>query len=386
MNKTNTLLGQLLELVSRSQFNKLVKQHQTEKGAKGFTSWAHFVSMLFAQLTGQTGLRSIEDGINQQYASLYHLGLSQKVRRSTISYANENRDSALFEDLFYAILEDVHTNRNKHGFKFKNPLYSIDATTIDLCLNLFPWADFRDTKAGIKISVKLDHRGNVPCFVVISNAREHESQEVEKIPLKTGDIVAFDRGYNNYKYYANLCSEKIYFVTRLKENAVYSVVQENETGKNSTVLSDEIIMLNGFYAQKDCPFYLRRIVSLDPKTQKSIEILTNHLGWAASTICSIYKDRWQIELFFKAMKQNLKIKRFFGTSRNAVYTQIWIALIAYLLFCILRFTTKSKRTFTCFISVFPTVVFQRRSLFEWFTDSFPDPILERSTFGQLALL
>ena len=214
------------------------------------------------------------------------------------------------------------------GNMLKNPLYSIDATTIDLCLTLFPWADFRETKAGIKLSVKLDHRGKIPCFAIISNAREHESKEVEKIPLQSGDIVAFDRGYNNYKYFAKLCANSIYFVTRLKENASYTVVSTNETGSNNNILSDEVICLNGFYAQKECPFYLRKIVSLDPKTDKKIEILTNQISWAASTICAVYKDRWQIELFFKAIKQNLKIKRFYGTSRNAVYTQIWIALIA----------------------------------------------------------
>ena len=163
MNKTNTLLGQLLELVPRSRFTSLVKAYETEKGAKGFTSWTQFVSMLFAQLSGQSGLRSIEDGINQQRSSLYHLGISRNVKRSTLAYANENRDAALYESLFYAILEHVPKGQS-HGFRFKNPLYSIDATTIDLCLKLFPWADFRGTKAGVKLSVKLDHRGKIRMF------------------------------------------------------------------------------------------------------------------------------------------------------------------------------------------------------------------------------
>lgn len=376
----------MLDFIPRSQFQRLVKQHKTEKGAKGFSSWAHFTTMLFAQLSGQSGLRSIEDGINQQRSSLYHLGISTEVKRSTIAYANEHRDASFFEALFYAVLATVPVADQKHGFRFKNPLYSIDATTIDLCFNLFPWADFRETKAGIKVSIKLDHRGKIPCFAVISNARKHESQELPNIPLNTGDIVAFDRGYNNYNYFADLCRRNIYFVTRMKSNATYTIIKENHTDMSGCIISDEIIELNGFYAQKTCPFHLRRIVSFDPNTEKTIEILTNHLKWSSTTIAAIYKDRWQIELFFKAIKQNLKVKRFYGTSRNAVHTQIWIALISYLLFCILRFTTKSARTFTCFISVFPTVAFQRRSLYEWFSESPPIPNSRKTCYGQLVLL
>ncbi len=386
MNNTNTLLAQMLDFIPRSQFQKLAKHHKTEKGAKGFSSWAHFTTMLFAQLSGQSGLRSIEDSINQQRSSLYHLGICSQVKRSTIAYANEHRSASFFEDLFYAILSTVPVTEQKHGFRFKNPLYSIDATTIDLCLKLFPWADFRENKAGIKLSIKLDHRGKVPCFAVMSNARKHEVRELPNIPLNTGDIVVFDRAYNDYKYFASLCKRKIYFVTRLKSDATYTVVRNNEPGKNERIVSDEIIALNGFYAQKDCSYHLRKIISFDPETEKTIEILTNHLEWSAATIAAIYKDRWHIELFFKAVKQNLRIKRFYGTSKNAVHTQIWIALIAYLLFCILKFATKASRTFTCFISVFPTVAFQRRSLFDWFSDSPPILNQDKNDFGQLVLI
>lgn len=371
MNKHNTIFGQLLGFVNRPRFNKLANEYQTDKGSKGFSSWAHFASMLFGQLSGQSGLRSIENGINGQGSSLYHLGIPNNVKRSTISYANRNRNSLLFERLFYEILGDVQENKPKHGFKFKNPLYSIDATTIDLCLNLFPWADFRENKGGIKISVKLDHRGKIPCFVVMSNAIEHETKAIPKIPLNAGDIVAFDRGYNDYGYFATLCNKEIYFVTRMKSNAKYNVISTNSANHDRGIISDEIIELSGFYSKKDCPHYLRKIVSIDPKTEKTITILTNHLLWAPTTIASIYKDRWQIELFFKAIKQNLKIKRFYGTSRNAVYTQIWIALITYLLYCHLRFISKAKQSFTNFMSVLPTVLFQRRSIWDWFFEKSP---------------
>ncbi len=228
--------------------------------------------------------------------------------------------------------------------------------------------------------------GRFQGYKIISNALAHESNEVEKIPLHAGDIAVFDRGYNNYKYFAKLCRDKVSFVTRIKSNATYTVVNINQTGNSKTILSDETIELNGFYAKQNCPFYLRKITSLDPITGKEIDILTNHLDWSASTIAAIYKDRWQIELFFKAIKQNLKIKRFYGTSKNAVHTQIWIALITFLLFCILKFRTKTTRTFTCFISVFPTVIFQRRSLLEWFSDKLPDNPTSLNLYGQLALL
>lgn len=386
MNKHNTILGQMLDFIPRSQFQKLVKNHQTERGAKGFSSWAHLVSMLFGQLSRQSGLRSIQHGINKQRSSFYHLGLTSEIKRSTLSYANTHRDSKLYEDLFYHLVEKLPNKQDKHGFRFKNPLYSIDATTIDLCLSLFDWAEFREKKGGIKLNVKLDHQGKIPCFVHITSAKTHESRSVRNIPLEKGDIVTFDRGYTDYNYFSFLCNEKIWFVTRLKTNASYTVVKENICSNPNHILADEIIELDGFYAAKNCPFHLRRIVSYDSQTNKTIEILTNHLSWSATTIASIYKDRWHIELFFKAIKQNLKIKRFYGTSRNSVYTQIWIALIAYLLFYLLKSGIKTPMSFSCFVSVFPIVAFQRRCLYNWFVKAPPDIQESIAVSGQLELL
>jgi hypothetical protein len=376
MNKYNTIFGQILDYVSRSDFQNLVEKHKSDKGSKGFSSWSHFATMLFAQISGQNGLRSIENGINYQGNNLYHLGIPKLVKRSTISYANKTRDADFFEQLFYTVLEKVQKQKQNHGFRFKNPLYSIDATTIDLCLKLFPWADFRETKAGIKITMKLDHRGKIPCFAVISTAKEHESKQIEKIPLQTGDVIAIDRGFNNYKYFSSLCIKKIWFVTRMKSNATFSVVETNPLVASNTILADEVIQLTGSKAKKDCPLPLRRIVSFDPETQKTIAILTNNLVWSASTIAAVYKDRWQIELFFKAMKQNLKIKRFYGTTKNAVLIQIWVALITYLLFSLIKFVTKTKYSFSLFISIVSTTLFQRRPLFEWLVNS-PPPLKRR---------
>jgi hypothetical protein len=386
MNKYNTIFGQILDYIPRSDFQKLVKEHDSDKGNKGFSTWAHFATMLFAQVSGQNGLRSIENGINHQSTALYHLGIPKLVKRSTISYSNKNREADFFEQLFYTVLQKVQKQKQNHGFRFKNPLYSIDATTIDLCLKLFPWADFREKKAGIKITVKLDHRGKIPCFAVISTAKEHESQHLKKIPLQPGDVAAIDRGFTNYSYFASLCNKKISFITRMKSNAIFSVVKENPLPASGTILSDEVILLTGYKAKKECPFPLRRIVSEDPETKKQITILTNNLFWAASTIAAVYKDRWQIELFFKAMKQNLKIKRFYGTSKNAVLIQIWIALIAYLLFSLIKFATKSEYSFSLFISVISTILFQRRLLFEWLMIS-PPPLKRQSVLSlQLELI
>ncbi len=383
MNKHNTILGQMLELISRSHFEKLVKEHQTEHGAKGLKSWTQFVTMLFAQISGQHGLRSIEQTMNHQQNSWYHLGIgntNRSVKRSTLSYANAHRSAELYKALFESLAEEAQRNPETHGMRFKNPLYSIDATTIDVCLNLFPWADFRENKGGIKLTVKLDHRGKFPCFVTESNARQHESKKIGEVPYQEGDVLVFDRGFNNYQYYKKICTDGVVFVTRLKTNAVYQVTKNRRVHDNSTILSDEEIVI----AKVSSKITLRKIVSFDPETQKEITLLTNQLKWSPVTVSRVYKDRWQIELFFKAIKQNLKIKRFYGNSKNAVMTQIWIALIAYLLFYLLKVKCRNTSlSFTYFISVMKTMLFHRVSLFELLDNTTPlrpkpKPILQFS--------
>jgi putative transposase len=382
MKKYNTIFGQLLGLISRSRFEMLVKEHQTEKGAKGLTSWTQFVSMVFGQISGQHGLRGIETGMNSQKSSLFHLGISGKVKevkRSTLSYANKNRDANLFKSLFAVVLLKAQTMKVSHGFPFKNPLYSIDATTIDLCLKLFPWADFRENKGGIKLTVKLDHQGKIPCFVTESNARQHDSQKIREVPLKADDVVVFDRGYFDCAYFAALTGEKVWFVTRLKKNVKYRIVKKNKACKKSNIISDYEILIPGYSTQQT----LRKIIAVSPETGKRITLLTNNHNWSPATIAAVYKDRWQIELFFKAIKQNLKIKRFYGNSKNAVMTQIWIALIVYLLFYILKQQSKNTElSFTNFISVIRTMLFQRRCLLDWLIDPSPPPNIQQCSLLQ----
>jgi len=373
MNKHNTILGQMIALISRSHFEKLVKEYKTECRAKGLRSWTQFVTMLFSQLTGQHGLRSIEQGMNNQRNSWYHLGImntEREVKRSTLSYANVHRSAELFKAVFLSLLIQAQAQLGSHGLRFKNPLYSIDSTTIDLCLQLFPWADFREGKGGIKLTVKLDHQGKIPCFVVESNAREHDAKKVREVPYEAGDVLVFDRGYSDYGYFASICKKKAYFVTRLKRKAVYKRVKKNPVKEGGNIISDYEIIIPSLSKE----IRLRKIISRDPKTKKRIVLLTNNLKWSAGTIAGVYKERWQIELFFKAIKQNLKIKRFYGNTKNAVMTQIWIALIAYLLFYLLKVKSKSVHlSFTNFISVIKTMLFQRVSLYDFLCGTSPPP-------------
>jgi hypothetical protein len=329
----------MLDLVSRSHFEKQVKEYKTEHGAKRLRSWTQFATMLFSQLTGQHGLRSIEQGMNNQRNGWYHLGINnteREVKRSTLSYANAHRSAELYEAVFKKLIIQAQSLSGNHEFKFKNPLYSIDSTTIDLCIKLFPWADFRKSKGGIKLTVKLDHQGKIPCFAVQSNAREHDTKKIREVPYEAGDVLVFDRGYTDYGYFASICERKAYFVTRLKRNTVYKRVKRNSVREGGNVISDYEITIPSLSQE----ITLRKITVRDPKTKKRMTLLTNNLKWSAATVAGVYKERWQIEIFFKAVKQNLKIKRFYGNSRNSVMTQIWIALIAYLLFYLLK--AKSK--------------------------------------------
>jgi putative transposase len=253
----------------------------------------------------------------------------------------------------------------KHKFRFKNPLYSIDNTVIDLCLSLFDWTKFRTIKGAVKWHVKLNHSGYLPTFAIVTTGKTHEQKVAPLIPLEKGDVAVFDRAFTNFNWYATLCDKDIYFVTRLKKNADYRVVERRNTNHLKNISSDQIIEFKGFYSKQKIPYRLRRIRSKDPETGKYIVLLTNQLEWSAKTIAQIYKDRWQIELFFKALKQQLKVKSFVGTSKNALLSQLWIALIAYLLLCYLKFKSKFSWSLYTLCSILPTNLFSRRNLWDW---------------------
>ena len=368
MNKYNTLFGQLLSQVKRPEFDKLCKTMNSDKFRKNFNTWDQFVVMAFAQITGQNGLRSIENALNGQKRSFYHLGLNHDVKRSTISYANKTHSPDFFESLYYQLFSGLERGARKLTEK---KLYAIDATTIGLNMKDFPWAKFRSTKSGVKIHVKYDIGESVPEYLFVTNAEEHENNTLGKMNLKKGDVVTFDRGYNNYTQFSEFCQNTIYFVTRLKDNASYKVIKTRKT-YSKKITSDQIIQFTGYTAEKKCPNELRRIRAVDSETGKAIVLLTNMRSCTAEKVAEIYRKRWRIELFFKTIKQNLKIKSFYGTTENAVKTQIWIAMIVYLLFMLLKKTTGCiTKSFTHFISEIAVSLFQRIDLSDWLSGSSP---------------
>jgi putative transposase len=316
--------------------------------------------MIFAQFTNQPSLKSIESSLLANSTCMYHLGIS-KTSKSTIAYANENRDYRVYEHLFYELYSKVKAIAPKHRFRFKNKLSSVDATTIDLCNATFPWAKFRKSKSGVKLVLKLDHNGYIPEQATLTNAICHEKTSVNYSWFDKDEIIAFDKGFSDYKFFANLYNNGIYFVTRLKKNAQYEVISEISS-KHENILSEKIISFTGYYSKKKCPMKLRMIESHDPDTDKTITLITNHFSLSPDTIAKIYKERWQIEIFFKMMKQYLKIKRYYGNSRNAVYTQIYIALISFLLLTYLKFTTKCRIPMSRIISILRLNIFLKRDL------------------------
>jgi hypothetical protein len=376
MIRQMSLFGQLLNEFSRSAFVSLVRKHQTERCAKGFSSWSHFVSMLFCQLAQAKSLREICDGLRCCLGKLVHIGMQDGPRRSTLAYANQHRRWELFQDLFFEMLPRCQQVAPHKKFPFKNKMLSIDASTFDLCLSLFPWAKFYQTKGAVKLHLLLDHDGYLPVYACIREAAVHEINIARILDLPPDSIIAMDRGFTDYSLYHSWTERKIWFVTPQRSHARYQVIEQRPVVASKNVLSDEIITWTNFYSQRDCPVPLRRIVVWDPEKEEEIVLLTNHLDFAASTIAAIYKDRWQIEIFFKTLKQNLKVKTFVGTSENALKIQIWTALIAMLLIKYLKFRATLSWSMSNLIALLRLNLFTYRDLWEWINHPFNTPPLE----------
>jgi hypothetical protein len=325
----------MLKLIPRHHFAKLEAEHGNGRKARSFTRWSQLVHLVFIQLTARASLRDGVASLKARFKNLYHLG-ARPVARSTFADANNRRPASFFEALFGLMYQRCQPLAPKHKFKFKNKLYSLDATVVSLCLSLFPWASLRRTKAGLKLHTLLDHNGYLPAFVAISSAREPDIKKARSLRLPKGSIVVADLGYTDYAWYGDLTSQKIFFVTRQKRNAAYEVLESRTVNKTQGLLSDHTIRLTGVRAL-ECPVPLRRIAYRDAASGKRYVFLTNHFKLSAKTIADIYKERWQIEIFFRWIKQNLRIKAFIGNSENAVLSQIFAALMVYLLLCYLKF-------------------------------------------------
>ena len=354
--------------------------HQGERHAKGFTCWAQFTAMLFCQLAHTDSLREICNDLACCVGKLVHLGITRGPSKSSLSYANVHRPAAIFEDLFWSMTHRFRARSQlgarTHAFRFKNKLLSLDSTTISLCLSLFPWATFRRAKGGVKAHVLLDHDDYLPAYVLISQATMHDAKVLGLLRLNAGSIVAMDRAYNDYRQFARWTDAGVYFVTRMKDNAVYAVVDERDVPVHRNIHSDAIILLTGPQAQSKCPHLLRRIVVWDAEHEREIVLLTNHLDFGATTVAGIYKERWQIELFFKALKQNLRVKSFVGTTENALRIQIWTALLALLLLKWLHHLSTAGWSLSNLASMLRLNLFTYRHLRDWLDDPFNTPPLE----------
>jgi len=374
MNKFSSIFVQILQIFSKKDFYRAVIETRAERGAKGFTCWQQFVAMIFCQLGRAQSLREISGGLASCLGKLKHLGIDSAPNRSTLSYANEHRPWQLYQKVFYAFLDQCKPLvKGKQKFRFKSKLFSLDATTIELCASLFDWAKFRTTKGAVKLHLLLDHEGYLPVFAHITEGKTHEVNIARGLHIPKGSIVAIDRGYIDYALFGRWTQDGVFFVTRQKDNADYIVIEEKSIPQNRNILKDQIIELSGFYSRQKCPYPLRRIEVWDEENERTLVLLTNHLSFGSTTIAAIYKDRWQIEIFFKTIKQNLKIKTFVGTSPNALMIQIWTALIAILILKYLKFRSTFGWSLSNLAAMLRYNLFTYRNLWEWIHNPYEPP-------------
>lgn len=360
MSHYNTIMSQILTFFPRHDFENLAKRYQNNHYVKTFTTWKQFATLLYAQISGKDSLREIEYGLAAQSSKLYHLGIDSRICRSTLCEANTKRNYELFEKLFYILLDKCRSITPKHKFRFKNPLYTLDATVIDLCLSVFPWAKFRTSKGALKLHYQFDHAGNIPSFLTVTHGKCHEiSIAKNHFTIMPDSIYCFDKGYYDFNWFRRINDEKSTFVTRAKDNLQYGITGQHELPKNKGIFEDASIRLTGFNTDSAYPDQLRLIRYYDKEHDRILEFLTNNFDLSAQTIAQIYKARWQIELFFKWIKQNLKIKTFLGTSKNAVLTQIWIAMCYYLVLAFIKYQTKYKYSLFYLHNVIKETIFER---------------------------
>jgi hypothetical protein len=366
MNEGTPIFSQLIQFLDRKLFQKCVNRYGGSKGIKVFSCWDQFLCLAFAQLTYRDSLRDIEACLNGSRELLYRMGFRcKRISRSTISRANRDRDSRIFEDFAWLVIAEakrVMDNREASNLPADGMIFALDSTIVDLCLSLFPWAKFRSTKAGVKIHTLLDLRLELPHFIDISAANLHDTKILPKIPLVPGAYYIMDRAYLAFKYLRRLELIKANFIVRLKENTKLRRLYSNPVNKSSGVISDHVVRLVLPTTRKKYPHDLRRIRYRDPDTKKIYQFLTNNFEISAKIICDLYRARWRIEIFFKWIKQNLRIKTFFGTTENAVRSQIWVAITTYALAIIVKSKLQISHELYIVLQVLSVMPFDKKPI------------------------
>lgn len=377
MPHCSTVLSQIVRIFPRHEFQSLANKHHAGQKFRSFTRWTQFVAMLTAQLSGRCSLRDVVDNLAVQGQKIYHLGI-KAFSRATLARCNEKQPHTLYEELFQRLLGRCQSMapRNRK-FKLNGKIYLLDASLLDLTLSLFPWAKYQKTKGAAKLHVGLDADGYLPAFVDLTAGREHEINLARTLALPKGSYVVFDRGYTDYAWYRELCEDGVFFVSRLKSNAIVTPGKKRRGRKSPGVAEDREIRLGNLSET------FRLVTYRDAETDIVYQFVTNALDLPAQTVADLYKERWQIELFFKWIKQNLKVKSFLGTSMNAVKTQLWIALCAYLVLSFLKFQSKIGASLQRMLRILQLNLFERRDLTELFSPPTPENSLHN---GQLCLL
>ena len=371
MNAGKTLFAQLMDFLPWTTFDRYVKRYGGDKGVRSLTCTDQFRVMAFAQLTYRESLRDIEVCLSAQSPKLYHMGFRQEIKRSTLADANETRDWRIFADFAQRLIVQARKLYlgESFGLELENTAYALDSTTIDLCLSLFPWALFRTTKSAVKMHTLLDLRGNIPTFIHISDGKLGDVNVLDVLVLEVGAIYVMDRGYLDFARLYVMHQAQAFFVTRAKSNTkfrrVYSALVDRTTG----VICDQTIALTGATSRKDYPEHLRRIRFKEPETGKTLVFLTNNFALPATTICALYKARWQVELFFKWIKQHLRIKKFYGNSENAVKSQIWIAVSIYVLVAIVKKRLNLDASLYTLLQIFSLTLFEKMPIQQAFAGS-----------------
>ena len=388
MNIGKTVFAQIMSFLPDYEFNKCVDKYKGNHRVRSFTCKEHFYVMGFAQLTYRESLRDIESCLTAFSSKLYHSGIKQPVSRSTLAEANEGRDWRIYADFAQVLIREarrLYKQDNEFALDIDNMVYALDSSTIDLCLSLFPWAKFCKAKGAVKMHTLLDLRGSIPTFVHLTDGLCHDVKVLDHIVIEPGAIYVMDKGYVDYfRFYSLIHQQRGFFVTRAKDNMAARRVYSRKVDKTTGLKYDQSVKLTGFYIKKDYPDYLRRIKYQDEETGKIYVFLTNNFELSALLIAQLYKERWKIELFFKWIKQHLRIKSFYGTSRNAVYCQIWIAICMYLLVAILKKRLKLEHSLYTLLQVFSLTLFEKVTINKLFTNSIYKPISSDNT-NQLSI-